>query len=108
MSNDLNALEREVIGWAKARHIVDEFGPVQATPAGQYLKTVEEVGELGKALIERDFADTQDALGDIVITLIIQANMQGTTLGECLRSAYNEIEHRTGQMINGVYVKDTK
>jgi NTP pyrophosphatase (non-canonical NTP hydrolase) len=47
-----------------------------------------------------------DALGDILVTIIIQAEMQGLKLEECLESAYNVISKRTGKMINGTFVKD--
>ena len=45
-------------------------------------------------------------MGDIMVTLIIQAKMQGLSLEECLESAYNVITKRTGRMINGQFVKD--
>jgi hypothetical protein len=38
--------------------------------------------------------------------MIIQAEMQGVTIEECLNSAYDVISKRTGKMINGQFVKD--
>jgi hypothetical protein len=45
-------------------------------------------------------------MGDIMVTLIIQAKMQNVSLEYCLESAYNVISKRTGKMINGQFVKD--
>jgi hypothetical protein len=45
-------------------------------------------------------------MGDILVTLIIQAKMQGVSLETCLEGAYNIISKRTGKMINGQFVKD--
>ena len=47
-----------------------------------------------------------DAIGDIMVTLIIQAKLQDLSLEECLESAYNVIAERKGKMINGQFVKD--
>ena len=45
-------------------------------------------------------------MGDIMVTLIIQAKMQNISLEKCLESAYNVISQRTGRMVNGQFVKD--
>ena len=45
-------------------------------------------------------------MGDIMVTLIIQAKMQNVSLEYCLKSAYNVISKRTGKMVNGQFVKD--
>jgi hypothetical protein len=41
-----------------------------------------------------------------MVTLIIQAKMQGMTIEECLNAAYDVISKRTGKMVNGQFVKD--
>lgn len=48
---------------------------------------------------------SQTELGDVLVTLIIQAQGQGTNLEECLALAYNKIKYRTGKTIDGVFVK---
>ena len=50
--------------------------------------------------------EVKDALGDILVTIIIQAEMQGLKLEDCLESAYNVISKRSGQMIGGQFVKN--
>ncbi|NQY42389.1 MAG: nucleotide pyrophosphohydrolase, partial [Legionellales bacterium] len=69
-------------------------------------KTLEETTELCVAVNNDDKAEIKDAMGDIMVTLIIQAKMQGMSLEECLESAYNVIAKRTGKMVNGQFVKD--
>ena len=93
--------ESDVIRWAEDKGIFSK-----ATPASQHSKTLEEVQELTDALAVNDHVEIQDAIGDIIVTLIIQAQMNGLTAGECLDSAYEVIKGRTGQMIDGVFVKD--
>jgi len=94
-------LESAVEQWAEDRGIFDK-----ATALKQALKTQEEVTELVNAIIDNDFDEIQDAMGDILVTLIIQAKMQGVSLETCLEGAYNIISKRTGKMINGQFVKD--
>lgn len=94
-------LNKAVIDWAQDRGIFDK-----ATKASQYEKTLEEVGELGRYLIDYDKEQVKDAIGDIVVTLILQAEMNGTSVLECLEQAYDVISKRQGKMINGVFVKD--
>ena len=51
--------------WAKERKIYEEL-----TPFDELLKTHEEVGELIKACYENDKPAIQDAIGDVMVTLI--------------------------------------
>jgi NTP pyrophosphatase (non-canonical NTP hydrolase) len=51
-------------------------------------------------------SEIEDALGDILVTIIIQAEMQGLKLVDCLESAYNIISQRTGKMVDGQFLKD--
>ena len=110
-------LEQKVIEWAKEKGILEK-----ATPIAQCDKTFEEVEELAEALeaqrmnlfefinskgkVVNTTFEIQDALGDILVTIIIQAEMQGLKLEDCLQSAYDVISKRTGKIINGQFVKD--
>lgn len=51
--------------WAKEREIYE-----QLTPFDELLKTNEEVGELIKACYDNDKTAIQDAIGDVMVTLI--------------------------------------
>ena len=98
---DYRILESQIIDWAKDKGIFEK-----GTRVKQSLKTLEEVGELISAVSINDKSEIKDALGDILVTIIIQAEMQNLDLIECLESAYNVISQRTGKMINGTFVKD--
>lgn len=127
---NLNELNDKVIAWADDRGILKN-----ATPAAQYQKTMEEVGELGRALVDEGYAkiawnlshqyedsvevsqsaymalqdaqnEIQDAIGDITVTLIIQCALNGITLQDCLQQAYDVISQRKGKMVDGIFVKD--
>ena len=110
-------LEKLVIKWAKDKQILDK-----ATPLAQARKTYEEVLELIEAVeVQEEGEETfynikgklvntseevKDALGDILVTIIIQSEMQGLKLEDCLESAYNVISKRTGVMKDGQFVKN--
>lgn len=95
------ALEGLVELWAEDKGILKK-----ATPKAQAEKTLEEVNELIDAIESDNRLEIIDALGDILVTIIIQAKMQGLSLEHCLESAYDVISKRTGKMINGQFVKD--
>ncbi|WP_296683366.1 MazG-like family protein [Flavobacterium sp.] len=94
-------LEQLVINWADEKGIFDK-----GTPTGQALKTLEECNELIDAIDKEDREEIIDALGDILVTIIIQAEMQGLRLENCLESAYNVIAKRTGKMVDGQFCKE--
>ena len=72
----------------------------------QYVKLQEEAGELAKAIIKDDKDEFIDALGDCTIVLVNLAKLGGYNLEDCINSAYNVIAKRTGEMINGSFVKN--
>lgn len=86
--------------WAAVRGIYDK-GNSQI----QYLKMLEEAGELAQALLKKDKAEIKDAIGDIIVVLTNLAHLEGFQVEECIDSAYQEIAARTGKMINGTFVK---
>lgn len=94
-------LESLVIEWANEKQILKK-----GTTLKQGTKTNEEALELIEAIADNNKKEVIDALGDILVTIIIQAKMQNVDLLECLESAYNEIKGRKGELINGIFVKD--
>jgi len=100
-SSDLAFLVRH---WGRTNQITGQDG--QGTISGQYRKLLEEVGELGQALMEDDACETIDAVGDCAVVLILLADMKGLRFEECLRDAYDVIKTRKGRMEDGVFVKD--
>ena len=101
MTETFESLENSVLTWARDKGIM-----AKALPANQYKKHVEEVGELGEALILDNRDEIIDAIGDVLVTLIILARLKGLSPTDCLLSAYKEIAGRTGKMVDGVFVKD--
>jgi len=97
----MKKLIRKVKRWAAEKEIFDK-----ATPLSQQIKTQEEVNELLAAIINNDKPEIKDAIGDITVTLIIQAEMQGMDFKDCLSTAYEVISQRKGEMINGLFVKE--
>lgn len=90
--------------WAHERNLLEG-----ATPAAQYEKLLEEVGELGRALIEGNESNSIDAIGDCAVVLVIlAAQLEYLTFEECVHYAYNQIKDRKGKMVNGIFVKETE
>ena len=87
--------------WAKQRGLYKK-----GDSKTQYVKLQEEAGELAKALLKRDHEEIVDAIGDIVVVLTNLAHLEGFKIEECVESAYKVIAERTGQMLNGTFVKD--
>lgn len=95
------SLERLVLRWAEQKQILGK-----AKPETQMLKTVSEVGELADALIKGDLAGQKDAIGDVMVCLIILCAMLDLDLTDCLEGAYDTIKGRTGMSLpNGTFVK---
>jgi len=92
----------DIRSWAKDRGIYDS-GDVKT----QYVKLMEEAGELAKALLDEDEPEIIDAIGDMVVVLTNLAKLKGFKIEDCVDSAYHEIANRKGKMINGTFVKQT-
>lgn len=87
--------------WANDKGIYDK-----GDSKTQYLKLMEEAGELAEAILKEDQPEIIDAIGDMVVVLTNLARMEGHKIEDCVTSAYNVIKERTGQMINGTFVKN--
>ena len=71
----------------------------------QYVKLMEEAGELAKALLDKDEPEVIDAIGDMVVVLTNLAKLEGLDIEDCIDSAYDVIKWRQGKMVNGTFVK---
>jgi NTP pyrophosphatase (non-canonical NTP hydrolase) len=87
--------------WAKEKGIYDS-----GSSGVQYLKLIEEAGELAEALLKKNKAEIKDAIGDMVVVLTSIAKFEDMLIEDCISSAYNVIAKRTGKMVNGTFVKD--
>ena len=94
-------MKKKVLEWAEPKGLLNpDFAPKQ------FMKLVEEVGELSNAMLNRNEVEMIDALGDIQVVLIILAEQLGFDLDTCLECAYNEIKNRKGKTLNGTFIKD--
>ncbi len=71
----------------------------------QYIKLMEEAGELAEALLKNDETEVIDAIGDMVVVLTNLAALRGHKIETCVASAYSVIKSRQGKMVNGTFVK---
>lgn len=98
----MKELETNIIKWAEDRGIYEH-----STTHAQALKAVSEMGEVADAVIKGQRDELIDGIGDVIVCLINLAHMNGTNLGECLGSAWDEIKDRKGQMVaGGAFVKE--
>ena len=87
--------------WAKEKGIYEK-----GDSKTQYVKLIEEVGELAKALLKNDKPEIIDAIGDIVVVLTNLAKLENLLIEDCIVSAYDVIKNRKGKMENGTFVKE--
>ena len=88
--------------WAESRGIYNA-----SNPQAQLLKAVSEMGELCDAEIKRDAVGRMDAVGDVLVCLIIYCKFYKMDTEFCLSQAYDEIKNRKGRMLQGgAFVKD--
>jgi len=71
----------------------------------QYIKLMEEAGELAQGLLKQNKEEVIDAIGDMVVVLTNLSHFVGVDIEDCIVSAYNEIKNRKGKMSNGTFVK---
>jgi len=88
--------------WAKDKGIYEK-----GDPKTQYIKLLEEIGELAQSILKNDDAEFQDAIGDCVVVLTNLAKLKGYDIEQCINGSYDVIAKRRGQMINGTFVKET-
>lgn len=94
-------LLNSILDWAEARNLI-----LGAKPKDQFVKTVEELGEIAAGMARNDLDKVKDGIGDVIVTLTILAAQYGLTIEECLQQAYNDIKDRKGKMIDGIFVKE--
>ncbi len=94
-----NNLEKLIGQWHRDRNLIDG-----STDKDQFMKLLQEVGELSDSLCKgKDF---RDDVGDIMVVLINILVRNGVTIDECLEIAYNYIKYSKGKMVDGVFIKE--
>ena len=117
-------LNTRVISWAEEKGILDASNPVK-----QLTKTQEELDETMEALVKiKDLHNPEqpslidvgnkqvlldqyndeviDGIGDMLVTILILAEICSLDPKHCLEVAYNEIKGRKGKMVDGLFVKE--
>lgn len=97
---DMNTLVTLVWEWFERHNLHD--------PIMQYVKMQEECGELAHELTRghRKNLEIEDALGDILVTVIGLCHHLGYHPAHVLWDAYYEISKRKGKVIDGSFVKE--
>lgn len=97
---DMNTLVTRVWEWFEVKGLKD--------PKMQMIKVQEEVGELAHQISRNKLQDpeTEDALGDILVTIIGMCHHLHYHPAHALGVAYNEIKNRKGKVVEGSFVKD--
>ncbi len=85
--------------WHKDRNLIDG-----STDKDQYLKLIQEAGELSDSLCKGK--DIRDDVGDMLVVLINILTRNQLTLSECLAVAYDDIKDRKGKMVDGIFIKE--
>jgi len=115
-SKTLSELIEDVKSWGISRGITGIDGSGSVTK--QLEKTQEELIETRDAALKWMLAtnghdehealmDFVDGIGDIMVTIILAADMMGLSIDDCLHAALTEISKRTGKMVDGMFVKDS-
>ena len=94
--------------WANNRGLYEK-GDVKT----QFCKLSEEFGELGKAVLNKNEEEFDDAVGDVFTVLVNLVELsnkyfdrEGVSIEDCIDKAYNEIKDRKGKMENGTFKKE--
>ena len=90
----------QLIGkWHRDRNLIDG-----STDKDQYMKLIQEVGELSDSLCKGK--DIRDDIGDIMVVLINIMVRNNLNMKDCLSIAYDDIKDRRGKMVDGIFVKE--
>ena len=98
--NDLHNLIDKVVKWHYDRNLIEG-----STDKDQVLKLAQELGELSDSVCKGK--DVKDDIGDMLVVMLNIAERNGVVLSECLKKAWDDIKHRKGRMIDGIFVKET-
>lgn len=88
--------EQEIIDWADDRGIIAANDKLT-----QGLKTLSEIAELSDNLLEHK--DVSDDLGDIYVTIVVQAKLNNIALADCLEISVPERDTRKEQVADMIY-----
>jgi len=88
-----------IVKWHYARNLIMGSNDKQ-----QVLKLIQEVGELSDTICKG--RTPIDDIGDIIVILVNIAERNNISIKDCVDHAYNEIKHRKGTMVDGIFIKE--
>lgn len=94
-------MKEKILNWARERNLLDPLNKQK-----QFIKLIEEVGELAQGIAKNDIVQIIDSIGDVQVVLIILSALYELDNDKCLEHAYEQIKNRTGKTINGIFIKD--
>jgi NTP pyrophosphatase (non-canonical NTP hydrolase) len=87
--------------WAEDRNLIRG-----SDVKSQFVKLIEEAGELANAIAKKNDIEFADAIGDMVVVLTIMAAQNGMMIEDCIDNAWQEIKDRKGKMVDGIFIKE--
>jgi NTP pyrophosphatase (non-canonical NTP hydrolase) len=87
--------------WAKDRNLIKG-----SDLKSQFVKLIEEAGELANAIGKKNDIEFADAIGDMVVVLTIMAAQNGMMIEDCIDAAWQQIRDRKGKMVDGIFIKE--
>lgn len=94
-------MRKKILNWAQERNLLDASNRNK-----QFIKLIEEIGELAQGMAKNDIVQIIDSIGDVQVVLIILAELYNLDSDKCLESAYETIKNRKGKTVNGIFIKD--
>jgi NTP pyrophosphatase (non-canonical NTP hydrolase) len=87
--------------WAEDRNLIEG-----SDLKSQFVKLIEEAGELANAIGKKNDIEFADAIGDMFVVLTIMAAQNRMHIEDCIDGAWQEIKDRKGKMLDGIFQKD--
>jgi len=98
---DLSYLDELIIDWGYDKGLLSADRIDR-----QFMKMVEEVGEVAECISKGKPDELALELGDVFVTLTLLAAQNKLNLTDCVQLAYDKIKGRSGKIINNTFVKN--
>ena len=97
--NSIDYYVDKIRKWHHDRNLIEG-----STDKDQTLKLMQELGELSDSICKgKDF---KDDLGDMLVVMINIMERHDVDIIDCLATAWIDIRHRKGMMVDGIFVKE--
>jgi NTP pyrophosphatase (non-canonical NTP hydrolase) len=98
---NLNDLQESTTQWANDRNLIEG-----TTPDKQFIKLVEEVGEIAACLAKDKPQELKLEIGDALVCLNNLCVQKGFTLNDAFNAAWLKIKDRKGILKDGFFIKE--